>query len=748
MDPQETDSLRIPLEFIREDLVLTISANDPTTLCRQADAEEHGESAWQLTEGCEYEFEFSDPAFSFEPVAGIVRRSRNRPSHGLLRPNNFTGTLRLNIRGNDTNVSWPLLLEIRSSKVSYRYDYRFMLENITEYCTDLLLRHTSPVIQNFEPDPDADTSTLYQRFSFVRSVVQSDEFAEAIHRILLFPATKWKTDSEDRNISSVQRFGKQEIRQLTSGGKRIATRDNAQLTSVPERIRTGKQTETIDTHENRFIKYALEQFLLFCIDIERRVSNSPTGQEARQLIHRLEDYLNHDLFRSVSSPTNLKLNSPILQRKEGYREALRSWLLFDLAAKLIWKGGDDVYSGGKRDIAILYEYWVFFQLLEAVQRVFRISPESLSELIGETDDGLGLRLKKGSHIAVSGVSDTGPRLLNVEFSFNRPFRKSDYPEGGSWSLTLYPDYTLSLWPAGMDVDVAEAQELIVHIHFDAKYKTRHLVDDGLSEEETNEASPTEKRYKNEDLIKMHAYRDAIRRTAGAYIIYPGNVPYERRGFQEILPGLGAFAVSPSRTDTGIRHVEQFILAVRNHLMNRASQREQLSAHTWSIYQHEPIILDASLPEFGRNQERLVPTNTTVLVGYFKSSEHLDWSKQNGVYNFRTGSGRGALQLTPEVVGAHYLLLYSKEMVTSELLEIVGAPQFWSKQQLIDHGYPGKPSQEGYLVVSIRTHENEWFNGLSWNITQFEAAKTAIYSRYPFQVTLAELMSIAIRKKDE
>ena len=30
------------------------------------------------------------------------------------------------------------------------------------------------------------------------------------------------------------------------------------------------------------------------------------------------------------------------------------WLQFDLASKLIWQGGDDVYKAGKKDIALLY----------------------------------------------------------------------------------------------------------------------------------------------------------------------------------------------------------------------------------------------------------------------------------------------------------------------------------------------------------------------------------------------------------
>jgi len=46
--------------------------------------------------------------------------------------------------------------------------------------------------------------------------------------------------------------------------------------------------------------------------------------------------------------------------KIGYREVLRVWLMFDLAAKLFWQGGEDVYSGDKKDVAVLYEYWLIF----------------------------------------------------------------------------------------------------------------------------------------------------------------------------------------------------------------------------------------------------------------------------------------------------------------------------------------------------------------------------------------------------
>ena len=52
-------------------------------------------------------------------------------------------------------------------------------------------------------------------------------------------------------------------------------------------------------------------------------------------------------------------------------------------------------------------------------------------------------------------------------------------------------------------------------------------------------------YKNADLLKMHTYNDAIRRTIGSYVLYPGesNLSDENESifslYDEILPGVGA-----------------------------------------------------------------------------------------------------------------------------------------------------------------------------------------------------------------
>ena len=76
---------------------------------------------------------------------------------------------------------------------------------------------------------------------------------------------------------------------------------------------------------------------------------------------------------------------------------------------------------------------------------------------------------------IEGEYSTMEREMNVLLSYNSQFRHNEsYFSGGSWSLNLRPDYTLSFWPKEISSEEAERQELMVHLHFDAKYKVDHF----------------------------------------------------------------------------------------------------------------------------------------------------------------------------------------------------------------------------------------------------------------------------------
>lgn len=756
---KSVSNIEINLDSVQEGLRLWIDACRPDSLFdAEEDAPENNEARYQLVEGCFYDYHISDSGFVLGDIGeNIIQPHKRTPNLGTIAPNIFVGTLSVPLFEKNTSEElYRVELEVQSIKSGYRDDYRDMLELITEKCTDLLLQANSPVSHHFEIDYTKDSQTLYQKFAFIKSVIGTDDFVEAIHRIVTAPVTKWTETTEEKDVRNTRRFSNTNIKEFLKCGKRNKLPETHFLRSygidtLPERISIIRKTDSVDTPENRFIKNALENFLKFCSDINNKAKDfghKKMEKESESMIRELESHLHHSVFKYISRPTTLKLNSPVLQRKEGYREVLRVWLMFDLAAKLIWKGGDDIYSGGKKDIATLYEYWLFFKLLDLFQAIFEIEPKDISDLIKQTPDGLNLQIKQGRFTALRGVYDSGSRKLNIRFNYNRSFNgKKNYPDSGSWTTTLRPDYTLSFWPFGISENEAEKQELIVHVHFDAKYKIANLTDflERNTENDLNKEKTENRKgiYKNADLLKMHAYKDAIRRTGGAYVLYPGDKSINRKGFHEIIPGLGAFPVKPSKTESGIGELKAFILEIIEHFINRASQREKIAFRTFDIYKNPPEsnnVLKEPLPEAYNTNRDLIPDDTFVLVGYYNSRDQYNWIQRTRLYNFRMGSGTGSLILDKETVSSKYLLLHTKgDTDSGDLWKIVSrGPKVYSKDDLIRKGYPS-PSQDNYLVIQIELVRDTEFENVSWDFRKLSNYSSGRASAFPFTTSLTELM---------
>jgi hypothetical protein len=185
--------ISIPLAFIEKDLSLTIDAKITDSLFDVTNSEQEGECRYQLKEGCFYDYEFSDPNYSFKKTDYIQAHSR-KPHIGIISPNIYVGALTFEIFKEEENKYYKIKFEVQSVKSDYRTDYRYMLESITERCTDLIMQIDSPITQHFETDFNKNPETLYQRFSFVKSLIDSLEFEEAIQKIVSNPSTKWEEE--------------------------------------------------------------------------------------------------------------------------------------------------------------------------------------------------------------------------------------------------------------------------------------------------------------------------------------------------------------------------------------------------------------------------------------------------------------------------------------------------------------------------------------------------------------------------
>lgn len=751
------------------------------------EAAEYGEAPVQILEGVTYEYELDRPGFRLCEVPGVVRpsRTRNRIDRGRITPGLNVGRLRLSLLDEEGSPEQGSAeVEVRASKVRYRDDYRLMLEYITGRCADLLLEFRSPVDQSVIPEDSRVPETICQRFAFVQSLLTSRRFRDAVQRVIAMPHRLWEQEDSVVPLRRGVKATASVARQIASATRRIplpvSHRLFPRLPSIPEHVTIIRNAETADTPENRFIKHALRTFQGFVANVRERLerlgrsSDGRFVEEAIRLEEELAETLSRDFFREMSEPEVLPLGSPVLQRKGGYREILLAWLQFDMAARLCWHGGTDVYGAGKRDVATLYEYWLFFRLLEVVAGIFRLQEPPAKSLIEETADGFGLKIKSGRYVALEGEYDSGGRLLKVKFSYNRIFRRSgpdvekNFPQAGSWTERMRPDYTLSLWPSGFTENEAEEQELIVHVHFDAKYRVKDIPeifgepDENFPDESALEADlsndKAEQRtglYKRADLLKMHAYKDAIRRTAGAYVLYPGTQNRRWRGFHEIVPGLGAFAIRPTGEDNdGAADLKTFIGEVVQHVCDRATRREQESFHRYRIQDGpEPLsVKESPMPEYDMGGRRSLPLRETpVLVAWYVNDSQLQWTDEHNLIVLRIGERRGAVPLTPENVGAYYMLLHKKGQVAAKglyrgLSDANGrmiAPEVLSAQTLKKkYGYPLETKSEYYLVYHVEPAPD--FAHFKWNILQLLKSRgiADIATPLPFCAMLDEVMNCA------
>ena len=772
----QVDKLEIPiLSSLGVIRLFIYPASNNAMLFEEEDAVDYGESRWQLQEGCTYEYELVTDngricQFVSEDEIVHFSHSPRHPNAGTIKTGIYVGFLSLTIKDIELGSEIAQIgLEIKSVKAEYRTDYRKMLEDITAYYTDLVLMQGSPVTQKLEVDNDTPQQTLYQRYAFVRSIVESSAFQEAIHKIIANPVRKWEETIVERNVSNVKRLSRRNMHQITTSHDRIPVHNGEDmglprgLNSVPRTLTVSYKRDTLDNQENQFVKFVLRSFSSFCSELRaKKNANDRLKREIDKTMDVLNGHLNLLFFKQVSMPSQLNLNSPVLQRKEGYREILQAWLMFDLAAKLSWKGGDNVYDAGKRNVAVLYEYWVFFKLLEVISRVFEINPVSINKLVKTDADQINLEIQQGKMTMIEGLYDVGKRKFNVRFYYNRTFAHTREDEevykAGSWTMNMRPDYTLSIWPGEISMEQAEREDLIVHIHFDAKYRVNKIdlgLDDTKDEEQISEDLLNEKKeqeegiYKRADLLKMHAYKDAIRRTSGAYILYPGTVERTIKGFHEIIPGMGAFCLTPSNYDEELISLQVFLLKIVENMLDRTSQRERMSYYINNVYNTPSKRVREEMPEPTGENRNFLPDETWVVLGYVKNDKQLEWIRKTGLYNFRTGTQNGSVRLSRNLVSSRYLLLHAH----GESIEFVRladeGPRVFRRSDLLRMGYPPSEDEEKkkddiYIVYRLEPNrtEPEWAQ-YKWKISEITNNK-GNQMAIPEPIQLSVLMKKVIK----
>ena len=692
--PRAADSIPAPLLFLEE-------AQERETLTPPI----------QLLEGYEYRYEWEQLPASIQAVVTdpeeIFQPDASDGLKGRLRPGLSTGTLEVAVRYGEVTLG-KLDLEVRSRKLNYLSEYQWMLRDIADQVTELVMDRFAPSAMTFTQEGTRDAVTLYQRFAFLRALLTSEVFQLALGEITRRPHVTWIAQRETIAPTQPIKATSDTVRQLSRPGVRVPW-PGGPVQSIPLRLERRRTEATHDTTPNRFVRFALERWRQVVADIERglatQAQNAAVARGRREVASTLEyldAVLSHDLFKDLSSLTRFPADDQVLQRREGYRDVFRAYLEFELAARLSWRGADSSYAAGQRDVATLYEYWVFLQLAKVVAQLTGHSFD-LRPLVEVRADGLNVVLQSGKEIVVSGIVERANRRMKVELCFNRTFGEGAR-DLSSWTRPMRPDCSLIVSAA--PGEAAGFEPLV--LHFDAKYRVDQLFElfgDADTIDPLSNLAPTEERIGRkgalrEDLLKMHAYRDAIRRSAGAYVLYPGNdVPSNRARYSEyheLLPGLGAFVLRPTHLGDpgGIATLRTFLDQVLEHVATRLTQHERGRYWLEEVYGR----YDATRERAARLLVTYPGTDTTVLLGYVKNAAHWNWIHEFKVYNVRTTGRRGGVAPDAELLYSQLLLLYCPELGSVALARIVSGPELVEKHAMKRTGYPS-PSSD-YLCVQL------------------------------------------------
>ncbi|WP_094289439.1 DUF2357 domain-containing protein [Mycobacterium lehmannii] len=654
-----------------------------------------------------------EPRELFDPDDASFKRGR-------LRPGQSVGRLRIQVADRATGLRGTADIDVLAVKLDHETEYRQMLTDISSFAAEAVLQGFAPSTLKMAPS-DLPAELLYLRFALIAAYLQDPTFEAAVARVTAQPHRTWVSEREIRPIGSPFPAGAAFRRAICAPGRRVPWSGYpGELPSLPAALARDRAEASVNNAANQFVKFALERWRTVSLELidalshaSQKIESGPLrrGQQiAAEVGAQLDEYLAHPLFKEVSSLRSMPTSDQVLLKRAGYRELFRTFAMTESGPtmRLDRESITDIFAASQRNVATLYEFWCFLALVSSLGRV--CGEDQTVRAFTLTSDGLSMTMRSGRASKLSWSVKRGDRPLRVEVYFNRTFAGAD-DRHGSWSQAMRPDCSVRIRPEGGTPSLVSAHELEIWLHFDAKYRVDNLLAQLTSDSDAGELCEESKisaGAKRDDLLKMHAYRDAIARTAGAYVLYPGSEIKDVRrhpGFEEVLPGLGAFPLRPTSDglSSSSQALDEFLRNVLSHVASQVTRDERHRFWTATVHRPgEPALTSPLTADFLDEP----PADTDVLLGFVRGDDHRRWIERVSKYNVRAGERAGAVQMGGRELGAKLLLLYENRFGVLHVIRAANIMR-WSPAtaaDLISSGYP-EPRGHLYFVADLEFVEH-------------------------------------------
>ena len=649
--------------------------SDQSTECRLEIIGDQKEAEDYLYEATIYDFKivFSDieirSDFKLEPSELFVlsRVQMSGECFGRFVPGENVGEISASLKFIDSKNSLRELrfekFTIKSKKLNYETEYKQMLSDVAERSAEALLSGGFIASDQFTFDLEQSNLDL-TALSYLAAKLESPEFRNALATIRARPDHRWQEDILEVPPGRGGVGGPRLMRAIVGGGRKITKPEHLShlpINFLPHRIPRVNAQIDFDSVANRFIRHVLLTWQSFARSKIQELESSTVGYVSGPTARAIDKLkiieqvcgaaLMQEPLRSAGRLTSFPQANTVLTSRPGYRDIFRMFLRYRLQVKIALPDSIEPFSISKRDVANLYEIWCFLEAMNCLDKILGNADQHA--LFRVNDKKFQLNLIGGEDSKVEWQGACFGREVKVRLWYNKKFQNLPFGKTGSWTNEYKPDISLQV---SLKKPLGELEDVYsdVWVHFDAKYKLEVIGESSESE--------TEEQAKKDDLSKMHTYRDAIRRTAGAYVLYPGSRPQDFRQYQEILPGLGAFPFRPAdqSTEEDRSNLGAFLKSVIEHCCNQATTRERVQY--WQNQHLVQDLEDNSENRVIRANKFLIqpPADTPILIGYVRP-ENIDFVRRSNIYNLRADSGRaGAISPTDLMLTARFLVLWTGE----------------------------------------------------------------------------------------
>ncbi|MBL8811599.1 MAG: DUF2357 domain-containing protein [Planctomycetaceae bacterium] len=352
-------------------------------------------------------------------VSCLSNQENGNVLHGTLNFRGQIGRSTFTVCINDRPVL-DLDLEVFPTKIDYETDYREILADLQQSVRSLAYEYLRSTFQFGKVAATAKPTQL-EWLLLLREVIE--QLRKAIQEVSHHPRRGLVRRARVSRIEKIKKLNsalRGQIRRGQGRGMMLTT----VVGCVREQLIDSSPESTLDTAEHRWLKRQLTEIQQELARISQSLDHAEQSARKAAIVSEVvameqavTRMLTVEPIREANGDPPPGFASLALLSSPGYREAYQTCMLLKMGLRL----EGDAFRVSVKDLNVLYEYWVFFAMVEILRQAYG-DVEDFGNLFRLQRSGLHVGLIQGRQ---QSIHFTTSKTSRITITYNPQFQNKD-----------------------------------------------------------------------------------------------------------------------------------------------------------------------------------------------------------------------------------------------------------------------------------------------------------------------------------